>query len=30
MVAQFVPILTKFAESKGGAGVASILAGALK
>ena len=29
MVAQFVPI-TKFAESKGGAGVASILAGALK
>jgi len=30
MVAKFVPILTKFAESKGGAGVASILAGALK
>ncbi|HET6961542.1 MAG TPA: DUF2780 domain-containing protein [Terriglobia bacterium] len=30
MVAQFVPILTKFTESKGGAGVASILAGALK
>jgi len=30
MVAKFVPILTKFAESKGGASVASILGGALK
>lgn len=30
MVAQFVPILTKFAESKGGPGVASVLAGAFK
>jgi hypothetical protein len=30
LAAQFVPILTKFVESKGGAGIASILAGALK
>jgi hypothetical protein len=30
MAAQFVPLLTKFVESKGGSGVASILAGALK
>ena len=30
MVAQFVPILTKYVESKGGSGVASLLAGAVK
>jgi hypothetical protein len=30
MTAKFVPVLTKFVESKGGSGVASILAGALK
>ena len=30
MVGKFVPVLTKFVESKGGAGVASLLAGALK
>ena len=30
MVSKFVPVLTKFVESKGGSGVASILAGALK
>ena len=30
MVAQFVPILTQFVGSKGGAGLASILAGVLK
>lgn len=30
MAAKFVPVLTKFAQSKGGSGVASILAGALK
>jgi hypothetical protein len=30
MVAQFVPVLTKFVESKAGSGVASLLAGALK
>jgi hypothetical protein len=30
MVAKFVPVMTKFVESKGGAGVAELLAGALK
>lgn len=30
MAAKFVPILTKFVESKGGSEVASLLAGALK
>jgi len=30
MAAKFVPILTKFVESKGGSSVASLLAGALK
>ena len=30
MAAQFVPVLTKYVESKGGAGVASLLGGALK
>jgi hypothetical protein len=30
MATKFVPILTKFVESKGGASVASLLAGALK
>ena len=30
MATKFVPVLTKFVESKGGNGVASILAGALK
>ena len=30
MAARFVPILTKFVESKGGAAVASLLSGALK
>ncbi len=30
MVGKFVPVLTKFVESKGGADVASLLAGALK
>ena len=30
MVGKFVPVLTKFVESKAGSGVASMLAGALK
>jgi hypothetical protein len=30
MVSKFVPILTSFVQSKGGAGVASLLSGALK
>jgi hypothetical protein len=30
MAAKFVPVITKFVESKGGAGVAELLAGALK
>ena len=30
MAGKFVPVLTKFVESKGGGGVASLLAGALK
>jgi hypothetical protein len=30
MAGKFVPVLTKFVESKGGAGVSSLLAGALK
>ena len=30
MVGKFVPILTQFVQSKGGAGVASLLSGALK
>jgi Protein of unknown function VcgC/VcgE (DUF2780) len=30
MVGKFVPILTKFVQSKGGAGTASLLSGALK
>ena len=30
MVGKFIPVLTKFVESKGGASVASLLAGALK
>ena len=30
MAAKFVPVLTKFVESKGGSSVASLLAGALK
>jgi hypothetical protein len=30
MASKFVPIMTKFVESKGGANVASLLAGALK
>jgi hypothetical protein len=30
MVGKFVPVLTQFVESKGGSGVASLLAGALK
>ena len=30
MAGQFVPVLTKYVESKGGANVASLLAGALK
>jgi hypothetical protein len=29
MAAKFVPILTQFVESKGGAGVAGLLTGAL-
>ena len=30
MAAKFVPVLTQFVQSKGGAGVASVLGGALK
>jgi hypothetical protein len=30
MAAKFVPILTQFVGSKGGSGVGSLLAGALK
>ena len=30
MVGQFVPIMTNFVQSKGGANVASLLSGALK
>ena len=30
MAGKFVPVLTKFVESKGGSGVASLLAGVLK
>lgn len=30
MVGKFVPVLTKFVEAKGGTGVSSLLAGALK
>jgi hypothetical protein len=29
MVGKFVPVLTQFVQSKGGAGVASLLSGAL-
>jgi hypothetical protein len=30
MAVKFVPVLTQYVESKGGAGVASLLGGALK